>query len=157
MTTREIRFAADRSLGFVHVREGDYPFSFHGRYAKKGDGPAGLDGNEDWTLVGEAQGVVVVPADRSVMLEVLAESARDLSSLSTLAPDSINAIWLGNTWVDDEQLVHLSRLTGLQWLDIQNNGQITDNGIAQLRPLRSLRSLGLHWTRIYRQEHRCVS
>ena len=58
MVGREIQFPDDDSMGFVHIRAGKYPYSFHGHYTKEGEGPEESDDNEGWNLVGEAKGVV---------------------------------------------------------------------------------------------------
>jgi hypothetical protein len=83
-----------------------------------------------------------------VLLEVLAEPARDLSFLAKLKPGDLDALWLGNTLANDAQLRHVKNLTGLRWLDIQNNMDFTDKGIAELAGLTSLVHFGLHWTKM---------
>jgi len=144
---KTIEFPANRSIGYVHFQQSDVPASFHGRF--------NLDGsllpdtfNPIWQLIGAAQGIVELPQHGVVMLEVMPEEARDLSPLSSFAPNDLDAIWLGNTYASDDQLIHLAHLTGLLWIDLQNNGNITDAGVAHLRGLKSLRSFGAHWTRI---------
>jgi hypothetical protein len=134
-------------MGYLHVKVGDGPLDFHGRFKKQG-GILEDTENPNWQLIGEARSRSSVPADGKILFEVLAEEARDLSPLARLRPDDLAAIWLGNTHVNDEQLRHLSHLTGLVWLDVQNNNAITDAGIAHLAHLTSLQSFGAHWTRI---------
>lgn len=146
MKTRTLRFPPETSLGYLHTRQGEYPYSFHGRYKKEGGLLEGTD-NPGWNLHGEALGEQKITAD-CVLLEVLAEPARDLSPLSNLNKDDLDGIWLGNTWVDDAQLDHVKHLTGLRWIDIQNIGKITDAGIARIAGLIMLLHLGLHWTRM---------
>ena len=120
---------------------------FHGRFKKDGDA-LGDTHNPGWRLLGEAKGKVEVPGDSIILLEVLPQEARDLSPLSALNADDLAGIWLGNTYVSDEQVSYLAHLTGLLWIDVQNNGDITDGGIAHLSQLRSLQVFGAHWTRI---------
>jgi hypothetical protein len=146
MKTRRLRFPEPIGFGYLHTRRGGYPYTFHGRYKKEG-GLLEDTENPGWKLLGEAVGEQTVTSD-CVLLEVLAEPAKDLSPLSALNPDDLEGIWLGNTLVDDSQLHHIRHLTGLQWLDVQNNGNITNAGIAQLVGLNSLRFLGMHWTRV---------
>ncbi len=129
---------------------------FHGRFKKNGDLLEDTH-NPTWRLLGEARSSVEVPEDSVILLEVLPEAARDLSPLSALNADDLAAIWLGNTYVNDEQLSHLARLTGLLWIDVQNNGDITDTGIAHLSELRSLQVFGAHWTRISAVSLQCLS
>lgn len=143
---RTLKFPEDASLGFLHTRQGGYPYSFHGRYKKEGGLLDGID-NPGWELHGEARGEQSVTGD-CVILEVLADPAKDLSSLSKLKPDDLDALWLGNTWVDDAQVQHIRHLTGLRWLNIENNFNITDAGIVHVAGLQSLVHLGIHWTRV---------
>jgi hypothetical protein len=144
---RIIEFPDDRLLGYLHVKEGDGPWEFHGRFKKEG-GLLDDTENPGWRLLGEARASVGVPETGAILLEVLSEEARDLSPLLALNADDLAAIWLGNTFVNDDQLRHLSHLTGLRWIDVQNNGEITDAGIAHLVNLTSLQVFGAHWTRI---------
>ena len=146
--TRSIQFPEDRAVGHVHMSDGDgdIPF-FHGRFTREGDlvGDTPVAG---WRFLGEARSKVEVPASGVILLEVLPEEARDLSWLAALGADDVAAIWLGNTYVNDDQIRHLTHLTGLRWVNIENNGEVTDAGIAHLTGLRSIESLGIHWTRI---------
>jgi hypothetical protein len=129
---RVLHLPEDRSIGYLHVRNTGYPYDFHGRLRKDG-GVLEDASNPGWTTVGEARGAVRVPVDHTVLLEILPEVARDLSILDNIDPDSLDAMWLGNTYVDDGQLAHLRHLTELEWVDIQNNGRITDHGIQTVR------------------------
>lgn len=140
-------FPADRLIGYLHQKEEDAPMEFHGRFKKNGNLFEGTH-NPGWRLMGEARSSVEVPEDTLILLEVLPEAARDLSPLSALESNDLAAIWLGNTYVNDEQLSYLAHLTGLRWIDLQNNGNITDTGIAHLSKLRFLQVFGVHWTRI---------
>ena len=145
---KSIQFPEDRAVGHVHMSDGDggIPF-FHGRFTREGDlvGDTPVAG---WGFLGEARSKVVVPASGVILLEVLPEEARDLSWLAALGADDVAAIWLGNTYANDDQFRHLAHLTGLRWINIENNGEVTDAGIAHLTALRSIESLGIHWTRI---------
>ena len=78
--------------------------------------------------------------DRIILLDVLPEAAPDLSPLSAPTADDLATIWLGSTYVNDEQLSYLARLTELLWIDVQNTGDITDTGIASLSRLRSVQA-----------------
>lgn len=146
--TRTIQFPEDRAVGHVHISDGDgdIPF-FHGRFTREGDlvGDTPVAG---WRFLGEARSKVEVPATGVILLEVLPEEARDLSWIAALGADYVAAIWLGNTYVNDDQIQHLTHLTGLRWVNIENNGEVTDAGIAHLTALQSIESLGIHWTRI---------
>lgn len=146
MKTRSLVLPAGRSMGYLHARSGDYPYTFHGRFKKEGGLLEGIS-NPGWELLGGAFGQTEVDDD-CVLLEVMAEPARDLSPLLRLKPDDLDAIWLGNTWVDDTQLRYLGHLTGLRWLNVENNANVTDAGLAELASLTSLLHLGIRWTRV---------
>lgn len=145
--SRTIEFPDDRLIGYLHLKDADGPLEFHGRFKKDGDLLEDTH-NPAWSLLGEARSTVAVPEASTILLEVLPEEGRDLSPLSALKADDLAAIWLGNTYVNDEQLSYLAHLTGLRAIDVQNNGDITDRGIAHLSQLRSLQVFGAHWTRI---------
>ena len=146
--SRIITFPEDRLIGYLHIKEDDdKPIRFHGRFKQDGELLPGTS-NPGWQLLGEARGRVEVPDDVITMLEVLPDEACELSPLSQLGPDDLQALWLGNTLVDDDELVHVGQLTGLRWIDVQNNGDITDAGIAHLKQLTNLTWFGAHWTRV---------
>lgn len=142
-----LTFPNDRLIGYLHLKEAEGPMEFHGRFKKDGDLLEATH-NAGWRLVGEAKGNVEIPEANKILLEVLPQEARDLSPLSALNADDLAGIWLGNTYVNDEQLSYLARLTGLVWIDVQNSGDITDRGIGHLSKLRALQVFGAHWTRI---------
>ena len=143
-----IHFPDDRSLGYLHTPSADAgPSDFHGRFKRTGEYLEDTS-NPEWQLIGAARGRVELPDDAWILLEVLADEARDLSPISLLSPDALDAIWLGNTYVNDDQLQHISQQASLKWLDVQNNGDITDRGIGHLCELTSLQHFGVHWTRI---------
>jgi hypothetical protein len=145
--TRVLAFPDDASVGCLHGRTGPYPYEFHGRFKKEGGVLEDTD-NPGWDIIGAAKGEIAVSAEVTVLLEIQPEAGRDLSFLRRLAADDLDAIWLGNTFADDSQLVHLTHLSGLEWLDIQNNGAITDVGLARINDIANLVHLGMHWTRI---------
>ncbi|MCH8294364.1 hypothetical protein IH992_25055 [Candidatus Poribacteria bacterium] len=142
-----LTFPNDRLIGYLHLKEAEGLMEFHGRFKKDGDLLEGTC-NAGWRMVGEAKGNVEVPQADKILLEVLPQEACDLSPLSLLNADDLSGIWLGNTYVNDEQLSYLARLTGLGFIDVQNNSDITDAGIAQLSKLRFLKVFVAHWTRI---------
>ncbi len=144
---RVLTFPNDRLIGYLHLKEAEGLMEFHGRFKKDGDLLEGTC-NAGWRMVGEAKGNVEVPQANKILLEVLPQEACDLSPLSALNADDLAGIWLGNTYVNDEQLSYLAHLTGLGFIDVQNNGDITDEGIAHLSKHRFLKVFVAHWTRI---------
>lgn len=145
--SRTLYFPSGNSIGYLHGRSTGYPYDFHGRLKKEG-GQLEDSENPGWWIVGEAWGAITVDSENTVLLEMLPQAARDLSVLRNIEPGGLNALWLGNTHVDDEGLVYLSHLAGLEWIDIQNNDAITDRGMGHLKNLNGLRHIGIHWTRV---------
>lgn len=133
--TRTIEFPGRRLHGTIHLRDADpeaiYPRSGH------------LTG---WHAHGPAKGKVKVPAEAEALL-ALPEEAADLSFLDKLPPDALQGLFLGNTQVDDQALGPVARLTGLVWLDVQNQ-PLTDDGVECFEGLTNLLWLGVHMTRI---------
>ena len=97
--------------------------------------------------VGEAWGKVHVPQGADIGLKVRYYASTDLSPLSNLEPDDLQAICLENTRVEDNQLFHLQGLTGLKELSL-NNTQITNYGLKYLQNLTALTHLDLSSTSI---------
>lgn len=133
--TRTIEFPGRRVFGTIHLRDADpeaiYPRAGH------------LTG---WHPHGPAKGKVKVPAEAEALLAV-PDAAGDLSFLDKLPPDALQGLFLGNTQVDDQALGHVARLTGLVWLDVQNQ-PITDDGAECFEGLTNLLWLGVHMTGI---------
>jgi Leucine-rich repeat (LRR) protein len=126
----------------------------------------------DFDFAGLAQGDVAVPAGRNVKLIVMLrlpsdrrelaslppggykmfgtdrcrEDPEDLSGLSSLDPNDLWKIRVSRlvptARADEQVLEPISRLTGLQILELSGTG-ITDRGLEHLRSLRSLGALQL--------------
>lgn len=146
-TSRSLAFPKDRTAVCLHGRTAGYPYDFHGRFKREGAVLADTD-NPGWRIIAEARGTVVVPPGTITLLEILPDAARDLSFLQSIKSEDLDGLWLGNTFVNDDGLDHIAHLIGLEWLDIQNNGAITDGGLTRLHARTALRHLGLYWTRI---------
>lgn len=140
-----VAFPSDRLLGYLHFHGEGELNRFHGRFKRDGT-LLEEKSNPGWRMYGTAKGIVRIPANTFALLEVLPEEAVDLAPLARLGNNDLHGIWLGNTAVDDEQLKHIRNLTGLQWIDVQNNPHITDMGVSYLKSLPNLRYFGCHWT-----------
>ena len=99
---RTLNFPTNRSLGKLYILEENLHF---------------LSGSGEEEK-GEAQGSVriVVPEGWLLELRISPEASTDLSTLSTLNPNDLQAISLYNTQVTDEELSHLQKLSGLKIL-----------------------------------------
>ena len=128
---RTLHFPGDRVMGVVYTRPAEgSDFGFRGNWYA------------DWTQIGEARGEVEVPAGQHVRLDISHEASVDLTPLAQLAADDIDAIWLRGTDVTDDQLQHISHLSGLKHLDLEQC-KITDAGAGHLVGLQQLERLDL--------------
>jgi hypothetical protein len=98
-------------------------------------------------LVAVCQGRVRVPAGASLMLAANDVITDHGDSLDKLSPDAIKAMLFNKTTIGDEDLAHLSRLTGLQYLDLEAT-DTSDKGIETLTRLVNLGHLDLSHTMI---------
>ena len=156
---RVLRFPATRALGILYVQDGDE-----------------LDVTatprvDPWRRLGEARGVVRLPAGGMVRLDVSQAALDDLSPLDDLAPDAIGSLRLHQLGAKDDALRHVGHLTGLKEINLGGNfitnaglaslksllklesvslgdSLIGDDGIRQIARLPSIRSLGLHRSQI---------
>ena len=69
-SSKNLTFPDDRLLGYLHLKYGDGPMEFHGRF-KKDDDLLERTRNPGWRLLGEARSSVAVPKDSITLLEVL--------------------------------------------------------------------------------------
>jgi hypothetical protein len=93
---------------------------------------------------GPARGTLIVPADAVVHLE----ACSPLRGLYELAPDALQSVHPTKKLVTDEDLQHLSHLTGLRSLDCSKGHKITDAGVAHLRDMVEMRRLDLYWSAV---------
>jgi outer membrane biosynthesis protein TonB len=69
-----------------------------------------------------------------------------LEKLSRLPQLTILGIW--STEISSEGMQHVARLRKLDWLSVEGNHRIDDQGVAQLSVLTNLSHLGLSWTSV---------
>jgi hypothetical protein len=121
MTERVLRFPADDQVARIYAYRGD-----------------------TCVVNAPARGEVRVPHDSEVHLHPLPP----VRGLYELAPDAIHRIELLKKSGTDDDLRHLSHLTGLRALRCSKSHAITDAGIAHIAGLRELRDLDLYWTSV---------
>jgi hypothetical protein len=125
--TRIVRFPSGQNCGMLFIRKA-----------------ASLD-FRDWQRIGVARGAKEVFLDTSLRLDVRGGSGFDTGFLCELQPDDLQALFLYGC--DDSVMGHIVHLTGLQELYL-SDADITDQGLALLRPLSSLQRLSIYHTAI---------
>ncbi len=125
--TRIIRFPADHSRGALYIRN------------------AGSLDYRDWQHIGNARGAKEVFLDKSVRLDLKAVNGADITFLADLQPNDLQALFLYN--VDDRILPYIVHLTGMQELYLSDT-KVSDEGLAQLRPLKNLQRISIYHTAI---------
>ncbi len=135
---RIIHFPADRAVGIVYQRpphQGTYRHTLY---------------SDDWRRIGEARGDMAVPPNAEVRLDVSHVASKDLTFLDALRPDDLLGMNLRDTAVNNDELEHVGRLSGLRLLDLQSTC-ITDEGVRHLKGLTRLREINLDAWRVDRE------
>ncbi|MHC4641053.1 MAG: redoxin domain-containing protein [Planctomycetota bacterium] len=97
----------------------------------------------DWTILGEARGEVTVPVGKELQLEVPSDYSGDLSPLAALKPSDLQALVLDNTRITDNDLAHLKGLTSLRSLNISRRQVAGRNHPLIGKPLGDLKFTSL--------------
>jgi len=125
--TKIIRFPADQNCGTLYIRNsGSLDF-------------------RDWQGIGNARGAKEVFLDKSVRLDLKVEKGTDTKFLADLKSDDLQALFLHN--VDDTVWPDIQHLTALEELYLSDT-KITDQGLAELRPLKNLKRISIYHTAI---------
>lgn len=125
--TKIIRFPIDQNCGALYIRNsGSLDF-------------------RDWQRIGNAIGAKEVFRDKSVRLDLKVEKGIDTKFLANLKPDDLQALFLHN--VDDSIWSNIQHLTALEELYLSDT-KITDQGLAELRPLKNLKRISIYHTAI---------
>lgn len=130
---RVVHFPKDRSMGTLHVLDPNLP-DIENTPPK-------------WELLCHATGDVTVPTGKALRLSPSKEAVEDLSPLSRLGADDIQALYCRNIEMADDQLQHISNLTGLKELNLWGTG-ILGTGLEHLAKLDSLERLWLGRTHV---------
>lgn len=128
---RKVQFSDDYTMGELSVRHN----SFIGGWDKS------------WTPLGSAKGLVDVPADHILMLTG-SKTSKNLEFYGSLPGDALHTLFLVSTRLEDDQIAHLTGLTGLKVLALQTP-KVTPAALSQLKALTSLDTLALvgdSWT-----------
>ncbi|MHC4115901.1 MAG: hypothetical protein ACYSWO_00190 [Planctomycetota bacterium] len=137
LPARIVNFPKDRAVGRLKVRD----MTSHDGARESLLRPLG------WKLLGQAQGEMIVPAQKECRLEIYRDSV-DISFLSRLGANDLDVLSLRETDILDEDLAGLRRLTGLKALDLNYASQLEGEGLAHLADLQSLEELGVAGTHI---------
>jgi len=127
-----IHFPSDRSMGTLYVLDLDKREKRH---------------YSDFKLLCEATGDVTVPAGKTLRLNLSKEGAEDLSPMSVIRPDDLSMLYCYRVEIADDQLKHISHLTGLKEIDLQGTN-ILGTGLRYLTKLKSLQGLNLKNTHV---------
>lgn len=106
---RIVHFPEDKSMGMLYVLDSDKVDTGNGNY-------------DDWQVLCEATGDITVPAGKALRLNLVKEAGNDLSPLSLLEPDDLTMLYCYGVEILDEQLKHISHLTGLQEIYMNDTG-----------------------------------
>jgi len=87
-----------------------------------------------------ARGHIRVPLDTPVGLDLTSP----VRGLYSLAPNAIRDVWVPKKTTTDEDLAHVSHLTGLRSLHASKARLVTDGGVAHLARLRHIQWLDLY-------------
>lgn len=123
--TRVVRFPDDRNCGTLHLRK------------------ATSTDFRDWNSVGTARGTREIFLDTSLRLDIKCTTIIDTSFLRELQENDLQALFLYNC--DDEALLHITHLSGLQELCLSNTS-ITDQGLTVLQNLHALQRISIYNT-----------
>ena len=138
--SRTLPFPTQRSLGILSIQRRPTPSATN--YFLESRDATG------WEYWGLAKGVVAVPSDQRLRLDVRVEGIfRYLSPLTSLEANALDTLTLNgqgerSTEADEVMLAQLRGLTGLRVLAL-NNFKVTPRALAFLKEFRSLESLSL--------------
>ncbi len=129
---RIVHFPKDRSIGILLVLDSN---SFD------------TSSYSDWEHLCEATGDVTVPAGKALRLDLGEQIDGDLSLLSALEPNDLSMLCCNRVEFADEELKHISHLTGLKDINLYGTG-ILGTGLKHLSGLKSLERLHLTSTHV---------
>ncbi|MBW4055041.1 MAG: hypothetical protein HIU83_06525 [Proteobacteria bacterium] len=125
--TRIVRFPPEKNCGTLYVRKA-----------------TSVD-FRDWQRIGIARGAKEIFLDTSLRLDVNADTSLDAAFMGDLHPDDLQSLFLYGC--DDTIIRHIVHLAGLQELYLSDT-RISDQGVALLRPLKSLERISIYHTAI---------
>ncbi|MFC1637083.1 M56 family metallopeptidase, partial [Planctomycetota bacterium] len=129
---RIICFPKDQSMGMLYVLDWD---------------KLDTSSYSEWEPLCEATGNVTIPTGKALRLELNKDAGDDLSSLSALKPNDLQILMCHRVEILDDELIHLSGLTGLQELHLSST-EILGTGLKYLTKLKLLRELNIGNTHV---------
>lgn len=129
---RIVHFPSNRSMGMLYTL--DWNLVDTSSYS-------------DWKPLCEASGDVAVPAGKALRLDLSKDASKDLAPLRALEPNDLTMLFCRGTEISDDQFAHLSHLTGLQEIYLEDTG-ILGTGLKYLVKLKSLKRLDLSNTHV---------
>lgn len=97
-------------------------------------------------LIGDAFGIVEIPENTCVFLDVSFEGLKNISFFKYLKANDVDAISLANNGsgysIGDNEMAAISHLTGLRYLNVEQS-DITDKGIEKIAGFKELRGLNV--------------
>lgn len=133
LPARTLAFPDNRSLGTIYTHD---PMD----YAYISGAKTSMHSEEGWTLLGEAQGNVEIPAGKMARLDVAVLGITP--AFSSLPADGIQYLNLRGIGVSGGTLRHIAGWTGLEALSLRRC-RVPDVELQHLRPLVNLRWLDL--------------
>ena len=130
---RVVHFPADRSMGVLYVVDSNLLDM--------------EDASPPWERLCEATGDVTAPAGKALRLNLSKQASEDLTPLSRLGANDIQVLYCRDVEMADDQLQHISNLTGLAELSLYGTG-ILGTGLKHLANLDSLKRLRLGKTHV---------
>ena len=127
-----VHFPENRSMGMLYILDSD---------------KVDISNYDDWQVLCEATGNVTVPAGKTLRLDLSKKAGSDLSPLSKLRPDDLVMLFCYGIEIPDDELRHISHLTGLQELYMRDTG-ILGTGLKYLVKLKSLKRLRVDNTHV---------
>ncbi len=100
-----------------------------------------------WTWLEEARGLVNIPFEAKIKLEIFKQIPVSLKDLEKLPDDAFHTIDLSQSKIHNLSLLHLQNLNQLKVLELTST-DIDNTGIVFLANLKNLLSLGLSYTKI---------
>lgn len=105
------------------------------------------DDPEYWETLSAARGVIKLPPNKRVQLEIKEKKNVELGFVSSLAPSALFSVDLSESGVKDFELAHLKNLSDLKELDLSST-KISNDALSYITDLKQLEKLWLDGTTV---------
>ncbi|MDZ4836911.1 MAG: hypothetical protein SGJ27_24275 [Candidatus Melainabacteria bacterium] len=105
------------------------------------------DDPEYWESLSAARGVIKLPPNKRVQLEIKDKKDIDLTFVANLAPSALHSVDLSESGIKDGDLAHLQKLSDLKELDLSST-KISNEALSFLKGLSKLEKLWLDGTQV---------